>query len=447
MKERHWTNLVTSLKCGQCVLVLGPEIPSDAPCSTRQLAYSDALKIQLQEELEEENNTVSATCLAGVAQHYEDAKGFGPAALRTVAAQFYGASKLEPSAIHQAIAALPFSLVVNTCHDRLLEAAMEKAGKTPLKYRYNFRGDRRDNPEFVLPWSSASPLIYHLFGEQGDPQSLVLSENDLLDFMVAVISEQPPLPNSLRRAMQRAGQSILFVGFGLRHWYLRVLMKTLIKTLTRGAANQASNSFALEPLLHGIPDNERQQTILFYQRGTQVKICNNEINDFFDELSRRLQEAGGETSQKAASVGPRPPQVFVSYASEDHQLAVRLFSALQKAGLEPWLDKDGLRGGEDWNAMIEDQLRESDYVLILQTPALARKRVSYVNKEISIAREQSRSYRGVFLIPLVTDNLSDEDRLEELLSFQQMPLKEATFDQDVAALVSTLVRDFQLRQR
>jgi hypothetical protein len=139
--------------------------------------------------------------------------------------------------------------------------------------------------------------------------------------------------------------------------------------------------------------------------------------------------------------------VFVSYASQDQDLAARLFASLQKAGFEPWLDKDALGGGEDWNLMIEDQLRETDYVLVLQTPALAAKRVGYVNKEIAIAREQAQRYRGSFLIPLVAAELSADERIEELSAYQQMPLRDSCYSQDMADLVSTLRRDYQRRQR
>lgn len=452
MKERYWTNLVTSLRCGQCVLVLGPELPPDKllapvePETGEQLSYMDALRQQLTQELEDEGIRVTATNLAGVAQQYEDAAGFGSGMLRTVSAKFYEAKPFEPSEIHCAIASLPFQLIISTCHDGLLAKAMENIGKIPSRYRYNIRGDRHDNPEFALPGSVNAPLIYHLFGDYAEPQSLVLSENDLLDFLVASISEQPPLPNSLRRALQRSGQNFLFVGFGIRHWYLRVLMKALVKALVRGiSTSQTASAFALEPFLQGVPDTERQQTILFYQRGTRVEICQDEINGFLSELTRRLGEGGAMI--QPSPVGPRRPHVFISYASEDQILASRLFASLQKAGFEPWLDKDGLRGGEDWDMMIEDQLRESDYVLVLQTSALTAKRVGYVNKEISIAREQAKLYRGAFLFPLIAGNLTAEEKLDELASYQQLPVQEDSYDQDVSKLVSTMLRDYQLRQR
>ena len=71
-----------------------------------------------------------------------------------------------------------------------------------------------------------------------------------------------------------------------------------------------------------------------------------------------------------------------------------VFDALQKANFEPWLDRDALSGGELWNARIQDELDATDFALVLYTPALCRKTDSYVNKEITLARERARSVRG-----------------------------------------------------
>jgi hypothetical protein len=436
MKERHWTNLVSSLRYGQCILVLGPEV--SAPPT-----YAETLKDRLTKELEEDGRSVTADSLAGVAQQYEDAEGFGPSTLRSQVATFYASTPFEPSLLHSKLAALPFPFIVSTCHDRVLPSALAKLGKKPSVYRYDLRGDRRDNPEFVVSGSANDPVVYQLFGDFKDPHSLVISENDLLDFLIAVISDRPPLPNSLRRILQRTGISLLFVGFGIRHWYLRVLLKALIRSLSLG---RSGNNVALEPLLHDLPDLDRQKIVLFYQRGTRIEISDEDINAFLGELQGRLQAEGGVVMDQTYPIGS-VPRVFVSYAREDNSLAGRLFSSLQKAGFEPWLDKDALRGGEDWNLMIESQLKDTDYVLILETPALSKKRVGYVNKEIAVAREQAQHYRGSFLIPLFTEELSDDDKIEELSGYQQMPLRADQFDNDVATLISTLRRDFLRRQR
>src|SRR5262245_8516568 len=126
MKERHWTSLVTSLRHGQCVLVLGPEVPVEflaaapRPGASDSVLVPDVLTRELVSELEEDNRRVTGNTLAAIAQQYEDAEGFGPNAMRALAEKFYKARAYGPSGVHQALASLPFGLILTTCQDDLL---------------------------------------------------------------------------------------------------------------------------------------------------------------------------------------------------------------------------------------------------------------------------------------------------------------------------------------
>lgn len=448
MKERHWTSLVTSLRHGQCVLMLGQEVSASpvagngaAAVPQHHESFAAGLMRQLTGELEEDGRRVVGDSLAAVAQHYEDASGFGTNALRALAEKFYNSGALAPSALHRALASLPFGLIVTTCHDDLLLRALKDEGKSPLAYRYHLRGDRRENPEFVLSGSPSTPVVYHLFGTAREPASLVLSENDLLDFLIAIVSERPPLPNSLSRALKRTGQSFLFVGFGISQWYLRVLMKVLVRSLE---LHRTASTIAAESL-RSLSETDREQTILFYQRGTRIEVEDADVSEFLTELARRLAAEGGVVAE-AAPLGPRP-RVFISYAREDGALASRLFEGLGRSQFEPYLDQDSMVGGEDWDQRVRDELAATDYVLVLYTPTLCRKADSYVNREIALARNRALAVRGSFLIPLRTADIADEDRVVELGEYQEMPLRPAQFDQDLSKVVSTMLRDFQRRNR
>jgi hypothetical protein len=446
IKERHWNSLITSVRLGRCVLVLGPEIPARVdlnPSNSTEdwVTFPSALANHLRNELAQDGRTVTISTLAAVAQLYEDAEGFGPAALRSAAAQFIKSVQLPMPSEYQSLAKLPFPLIITTCQNNVFDNALREAGKETLAGRYNFRGDRRDNPELTGIGSPEVPVIYHMFGDAEEPLSLVLSENDYLDFLSAVVAERPPLPNSFKRAVQRLGQQFLFVGFGVNNWYLRVLLKVIVRSLE---LNRTGSTLALERL-DGLSETEREQTILFYQRGTRVEVYDEDLETFLVELSRRIS-ALGAMPDITLPVGPRP-RIFVSYASEDATLALRLFSKLQTANFEPWLDTDALRGGQDWNSTIEEQIRDTDYVLVLETPALARKQAGYINKEISIAGDRAEYFRGSFLIPLLVDALGDAEQLSELKKYQSLPLRNERFDEDFATIKSTINRDFQRRQR
>ena len=444
MKDRHWNALVTSIRHGQCILVLGPEIPAGtigAPADAAARSLVEALTGELAAELEGDNRRVTGTTLAAVSQQYEDAEDFGPSALRALAGKFYKSPQFVPSQVHADLAALPFSLILTTCQDDLLVRALQAAGKDPIVGRYHLRGDLRDNPEFLLPSSPTAPLVYHLFGDAQEPGSLVLSENDLLDFQINIVSKLP-LPNSLVRALKRARQSFLFIGFGITQWYLRVLLKVLVRTLLE--LHRPGSAFATEPL-RGLSEVDREQTILFYQRGTRVELEDKDTGAFLTELLERLDAAGGFAEQ-AALTGPRP-RVFISYAREDRDLAARVVDALHRANFDPWWDEDGLSGGELWDERVRDELEATDFTLVFYSPALCRKTDGYVNKEIALARDRDLKIRGNFLIPLRTAEISDEDRIAELSKYHEMPVRPTHFDEDMADVISSMRRDLQLRHR
>ena len=98
-----------------------------------------------------------------------------------------------------------------------------------------------------------------------------------------------------------------------------------------------SNTIAAEPLL-GLSEVDREQTILFSQRGSAIELEDAETSAFLTELKERLDAEGGVVEQSAPT-GPRP-RVFISYAREDPDLASMTFDALQKADFDPWLDND-----------------------------------------------------------------------------------------------------------
>jgi hypothetical protein len=242
--------------------------------------------------------------------------------------------------------------VLTTCHDNLLAEAFIAENKSPTRYWYHYRGEPRDNRELNTALSRDAPAVYHLFGSFDEPNSLVLTENDLLDFINHFISSRPSLPNSLRSLLRN--NTFLFVGFGVKYWYIRLLLKILIRTLDLPPA-----SIALEHL-GDLGIKEREQTILFYSRGVRVELVDMEIDAFLRELSRRLDESPGYVGTEKQQI--RLAQVFISYERSDEDFAKRLFEALPKNRFDIWIDHL-LREGEDWSAELEEKIKSSDYFL------------------------------------------------------------------------------------
>ncbi len=441
MKEVLWSSLVASMQAGRCVLVLGSDVlanPEGRNAGGSPKGVRDVFCEDLAKQLQEEGQAVGEMTLFAVAQQYDDSPAFSGVNLKNLAASFFRDPGYAPGPPHRALAELPFGLVLTTAHDSLLEKAYRDRGVLVSRYWYHYRGEPRDNREIIERISPEAPILYHLFGATDVPDSLVLTENDLLDFVIHVVSSRPKIPDSLRSVLRN--KTFLFFGFGIKHWYIRVLLKILVRSL-----ELSGGSIALESL-GGLDDRERQQTVLFYKRGTRIEVVDMEAEEFLAELAKRLAGAGGYLGPRSSAA--RRASVFISYERSDSDIAQRLYDELPKDRLEPWLDTECLEGGEEWNSKLEQRIQATDYALILNSRNLANKQIGYVNKEVDVLLDRQKYFRGTkFIVPLGVCGLAPEEGLADLAKFQQMPLRPELLGEDVADIARLLVRDFQLRSR
>lgn len=149
--------------------------------------------------------------------------------------------------------------------------------------------------------------------------------------------------------------------------------------------------------------------------------------------------AARRTRPQAATPELADRPVFIIHDAADRAFADRVASFLEKNGITTWLDREELRGGAEWDAMIEKTLRdEARYVVVLQSAALKAQGEGYVNKEISIALDNALYFRGeaVYLIPAFID--SPNNGLDELKRYQWIDL---TGDVGLYELVKVIKRD------
>jgi predicted phosphatase len=441
MKERQWTELVTSLQYGQCILVLGPEIQAINSSTNEEFQGSsrDYFKNHLIKEIESEGRSIQENHFRAVAQQYEDDREFGAESLRAETSHFFGKDQFEPSEPHMTLADLPFLLTISTNHDRLFEKALQKCGKEPKTAFYNFRGDLRDNMDPDIPNDPSSPLTYYLFGHIDNPNSLVLSENDLADFLIAVVEGKPPIPNSVIKEMRKGG-TILFIGFGLRHWYLRVLLKVFLRALE---LHQTGSKIVTEPL-NKLDETDLKKTIYFYKRGIRIHVNNSDILPFIEDLKDRLEKKGGFVGQPNRFISR--PKVFISYAREDENIAKILYSSLSKSDIDPWIDQKMIEAGDQWEDDIKNGIKESDFVLIICSQSLKNKKDSFVNKEIKWSVDRAQEVRGKFIIPVHTDDARINEIIPELGEIQYVNIGTDNKEK-IKELVSILKRDYQRRRR
>lgn len=334
------------------------------------------------------------------------------------------------------LANLPFELIVNTSPGFSAQSAFLAVKPGTVSDHYDRTA--RARPTMADP-SIDAPVIYHLYGALEQPSSLILSDSDRLDFIVAVVSDEPPLPPKLKSALRDPERSFLFVGFDLAQWQFRVLLHVLSND-----AKPKYKSFAIEPIDDAL-DGETQD---FYRLGHKIHFVGGDMPAFATELRSRVtlpEPSAPDADESERQLPPDAPVVFLCHASEDKADAKRVSDGLQGNGIDTWLDRNELRGGDRWDELIRRLISdEVDYVVVMQSASLLAKDVGYVNREINLAIDRQMNYRAPrrFLIPVVLD--SPENRLDELSHIEATDLSDPA---GIDELVRAIKRDLKAKVR
>lgn len=174
------------------------------------------------------------------------------------------------------LAQLPLHTYATTSHHDFLERALVDAGKHPRIQVCACSGDAySERPEiewFGLPPASGedldseatevTPIIYHLYGLEKYPATLVISEDDYMEFLVTISSDRDVVPLRLRRAL--AQSSMLLMGYRLRSWEFRVLFQGIIKRVLESTKTPDKPNLAIQlhPPAEWKPDSEEMEHYL-----------------------------------------------------------------------------------------------------------------------------------------------------------------------------------------
>jgi hypothetical protein len=412
-EENDWDDLIDAINYKKCILMLGPETAFENSNGFRKL-YSVLLAEQLAEKIEPEiKEKIDQKNLAEVSNYFlsPNKKGRSRNNLISRVKNFYLKDDRLTTSFHQDLAALPFYLTLTTSPDILFLNALRERKKSPNIGYFNFnKGKSEVN---YLEGTEDQPLIFYLFGSLQDPESLVITENELLDFLISILTPKG-LPNDLVSELQDPEKSFLFLGFGFKNWYLRILLRVLNVKIAKNNC-----SFAIEDFT---PFNKKslESTALFYSEGyCKVHFFEKSLEDFAKELRGKFKPSEGPTPLSVISKENKP-KVFICHASEDKESAAALYKNLEEKGLCPWLDKENLRGGDKWDTVIKRVIhKEIDYFLVLQSKALWKKKISYVNTEIIEALKKQEKFRSGlhFIIPVIIEDCQILEELEKLHSY------------------------------
>ena len=124
----------------------------------------------------------------------------------------------------RALAELDFPLIITTNQDTLFESALLQADKKPRLSVYTPESRISDDPRLL---TAKSPIMYKLHGDIAHPETIVVTDEDLMKFTMRMSENGHfnPAPSGLKYHLKR--WTTLFVGYSLRDYNLRLLFTTL----------------------------------------------------------------------------------------------------------------------------------------------------------------------------------------------------------------------------
>ena len=192
---------------------------------------------------------------------------------------------------HAVLADLNLPIYITTNYDKLMEDALISRGKKPdSEYcRWNevleFAGDSLFKNRHYKP-TKDKPLVYHLHGILDEPQSMVLTERDYIDFVINLTLDENLIPTVIRKAL--AMTSLLFIGYSLEDMNFRVIFQ--------GIMNKIKTSFQFSSISVQLPptislekrDNALEYLAKYTKNMFKVNIYWIDASEFSTELRNNI---------------------------------------------------------------------------------------------------------------------------------------------------------------
>ncbi|MAU00082.1 MAG: hypothetical protein CL608_23320 [Anaerolineaceae bacterium] len=210
------------------------------------------------------------------------------------------------------LARLPIKIYITTSYHDFVEKELQAAGKNPQS-RLCYWNGKPDNlqPEHTPDpqyWPSVNtPLVYHLLGMEQYPPSMVLSEDDYLEFLWELASDRESLregsmtissrtrpdsiiPEYLRNAINDS--SLLVLGYRLQDWDLKAVLHGLLKadelTYRKGVSTAIHIDLENQQI---VKDKEQAETYLrSYFKRARFEVRFEESDAFLNSLWEQYQK-------------------------------------------------------------------------------------------------------------------------------------------------------------
>lgn len=256
-------SVINDIESEKCILLLGPEVVLSQNGNSLQKELVAYFAQQPQLNIEFDNDGLAV---------FKEKNGQTKRSFHTHFRKFYD-QNVHVSDFYKKIVQIPFHLFVTISPDMNLNKAFDSFG-----FPYDFKYYRKSEPCEVInniP-TKYNPLIYNLFGIYTDEDSLVATQDDIIEFLFSILGDFKT-PQTLRSGIKKA-KTFFFLGFDFEKWYLKIILKLM--ELETETANYASEK----------PIDFDFKTKAFYINNFKMAFVKSNAFDFIDNLYNELKK-------------------------------------------------------------------------------------------------------------------------------------------------------------
>ncbi|MDH3699348.1 MAG: TIR domain-containing protein [Flavobacteriaceae bacterium] len=368
--------IADEISSGKCLVILGPRLltKEGANINAKLNAY---LKKELGDDIELNYYTEDgflnfnrgdiAYIAAGIKQFYEN--------------------ELQPDKVYQKIAEIPFSLIINTSPDKALNKIFESKDK---EYDYDYF--RMYEPSARVR-RKHNTLIYNIFGDYEDINSMVLTFKDLSSYMEAITN----LKTKIKMALNDA-KAVLFFGFSYDKWYFQLLLSFL-----------QLDKVEKEGKMKNAWDEPKEGIRNFYMNEFNVKFfSDNTATEIIDQLYEATKKGDIKPPENLEDT---PPDIYISYSHREksNEIADNVEESFKASEIRLIRDKTDLPIKEKISKFME-QIGKAEGVVVILSDAYLKSK--YCMFELIEIYENEDFEKRIFPIVLNDAKIFEaEDRL------------------------------------
>ena len=295
LNAENWQALAASICAGQCTPFLG------AGACTPTLPTATQLALALAREFDYplDNGAELAHVTQFLAIKSRDSLQPKQEILKRIAACGY--PRFEGTELHHVLASWPVPVYLTTNYDDFMVKALEANKRTAHRDFCRWNKELADHPgvwqrEPGYQPSAETPIVYHMHGNSDLTKSLVVTEDDYLEFVYNIAKSGSMtktvdrswemLPPWIMRAI--SNHCLMFLGYSLLDWSFRVIFRWLVLSL-RQTQTRLKIAVQLSPFADQAT-NDRAQTYLreYFHHAFDVTIFWGDAQQFISEVQRHV---------------------------------------------------------------------------------------------------------------------------------------------------------------